>query len=163
MRSKAEKEAKKVHNVLSFLRTFSRKGVEFVFIRTNTTKSCEPKQYNAEGCTKIGDFIETESVSRRDKGGKASVIKFVNLKHLPKSSARKGRKHGIEFEKVYTFAAQRGAKTTKTPPRPLHFTLKSSKLCPYSVPISPSNPTPTASARADSCAAKWAPRVSASM
>ena len=121
MRSKAEKEAKKVHNVLSFLRTFSRKGVEFVFIRTNTTKSCEPKQYNAEGCTKIGDFIETESVSRRDKGGKASVIKFVNLKHLPKSSARKGRKHGIEFEKVYTFAAQRGAKTTKTPPRPLHF------------------------------------------
>ena len=43
MRSKAEKEAKKVHNVLSFLRTFSRKGVEFVFIRTNTTKSCEHK------------------------------------------------------------------------------------------------------------------------
>ena len=121
MRSKAEKEAKKVHNVLSFLRTFSRKGVEFVFIRTNTTKSCEPKQYNAEGCTKIGDFIEVESVSRRDKGGKASVIKFVKFKHLPKSSARKGRKHGSEFEKVYTFAAQRGAKTTKTPPRPLHF------------------------------------------
>ena len=41
MRSKAEKEAKKVHNVLSFLRTFSRKGVEFVFNRTNTTKSCD--------------------------------------------------------------------------------------------------------------------------
>lgn len=68
MRSKAEKEAKKVHNVLSFLRTFSRKGVEFVFIRTNTTKSCEPNQYNAGECTKIGDFIEEESISRRDKG-----------------------------------------------------------------------------------------------
>lgn len=120
MRSKAEKEAKKVHNVLSFLRTFSRKGVEFVFIRTNTTKSYEPKQHNKGRCTKIGDFIETESVSRRDKVGKASVRKFVNFKHLPKSSARKGRKHGSEFEKVYTFAAQRGAKTTKTPPRPLH-------------------------------------------
>ncbi len=121
MRSKAEKEAKKVHNVLSFLRTFSRKGVEFVFIRTNTTKSCEPNRYNAGECTKIGDFIEVESVSRRDKGGKLSVRKFVKFKHLPKSSARKERKHGSEFEKVYTFAAQRGAKTTKTPPRPLHF------------------------------------------
>ena len=44
MRSKAEKEAKKVHNVLSFLRTFSRKGVDFVFILAHTTKSCEPKQ-----------------------------------------------------------------------------------------------------------------------
>lgn len=121
MRSKAEKEAKKVHNVLSFLRTFSRKGVEFVFIRTNATKSCETNRYNAGKCTKIGDFIEVESVSRRDKGGKQSVIKFVKFKHLPKSSARKGRKHGSEFEKVYTFAAQRGAKTTKTPPRPLHF------------------------------------------
>lgn len=121
MRSKAEKEAKKVHNVLSFLRTFSRKGVEFMFIRTNTTKSCEPDQYNAGECAKIGDLIEEESVSRRDKGGKASVIKFVNLKHLPKSSARKERKHGSEFEKVYTFAVQRGAKTTKTPPHPLCF------------------------------------------
>lgn len=121
MRSKAEKEAKKVHNVLSFLRTFSRKGVEFVLIRTNTTKSCEPRQYNAGECPKIGDFIEAESVSRRDKVGKASVRKFVNFKHLPKSSARKERKHGSEFEKVYTFAAQRGAKTTKTPPRPLCF------------------------------------------
>ena len=120
MRSKAEKEAKKVHNVLSFLRTFSRKGVEFVFIRTNTTKSCEPDQYNAGECTKIGDFIETGSVARRDKNGKASVRKFVKIKDLPKSSARKGRTHGSEFEKVYTFAAQRGAKTTKTPPRPLH-------------------------------------------
>ena len=120
MRSKAEKEAKKVHNVLSFLRTFSRKGVEFVFIRTNTTKSCEPNRYNTGECTKIGDFIEVESVSRRDKGRKASVRKFVNLKYLPKSSARKGRKYGSEFEKVYTFAAQRGAKTTKTPPRLLH-------------------------------------------
>ena len=47
MRSKAEKEAKKVHNVLSFLRTFSRKGVDFVFIRTNTTESCEPNRHNA--------------------------------------------------------------------------------------------------------------------
>lgn len=121
MRSKAEKEEKKVHNVLSFLRTFSRKGVEFVFIRTNTTKSCEPQRHNKGRYTKIVDFIETESVSRRDKDGKASVRKFVKFKHLPKSSARKGRKHGIEFEKVYTFAAQRGAKTTKTPPRPLHF------------------------------------------
>lgn len=121
MRSKAEKEAKKVHNVLSFLRTFSRKGVEFVSICTNTTKSCEPKQHNKGICTKIGDFIEEQSVSRCDKGGKPSVRKFVNLKYLPKSSARKGRKHGSEFEKVYTFAAQRGAKTTKTPPRPLHF------------------------------------------
>ena len=121
MRSKAEKEAKKVHNVLSFLRTFSRKGVEFMFIRTNTTKSCEPHQYNAGECTKIGDFIEAESVSRRDKGEKSSVRKFVKLKYLPQSSARKGRKHGSEFEKVYTFAAQRGAKTTKTPPRPLHY------------------------------------------
>ncbi len=121
MRSKAEKEAKKVHNVLSFLRTFSRKGVEFVFIRTNTTKSCETNRYNAGKCSKIGDFIEVEGVSRRDKDGKASVRKFVKLKYLPKSSARKGRKHGSEFEKVYTFAAQRGAKTTKTPPRPLHF------------------------------------------
>ena len=62
MRSKAEKEEKKVHNVLSFLRIFSRKGVEFVFIRTNTTKSCEHDQYNAGECTKIGDFIEVESV-----------------------------------------------------------------------------------------------------
>ena len=121
MHSKAEKEAKKVHNVLSFLRTFSRKGVEFVFIRTNTTKSCEPNRYNAGGCTKIGDFIEEESVSQRDKGGESSVRKFVKFKHLPKSSARKGRKYGSEFEKVYTFAAQRGEKTTKTPPRPLHF------------------------------------------
>ena len=120
MRSKAEKEAKKVHNVLSFLRTFSRKGVEFVFIQTNTTKSCEPNRYKAGEHSKTGDFIEEESVSRRDKVGKASVRKFVNFKHLPKSSARKGRKHGSEFEKVYTFAAQRGAKTTKTPPRPLH-------------------------------------------
>ena len=74
MRSKAEKEAKKVHNVLSFLRTFSRKGVEFVFTCTNTTKSCEPNQYNAGECTKIGDFIEVESVSRRDKEiGRAHV------------------------------------------------------------------------------------------
>ena len=121
MRSKAEKEAKKVHNVLSFLRTFSRKGVDFVFIRTNTTKSCEPNQYNAGECTKIGDFIETESVSRRDKGEEPSVRKFVNLKYLPKSSARKERKYGSDFEKVYTFAAQRGAKTTKTPPHPLCF------------------------------------------
>jgi hypothetical protein len=121
MRSKAEKEAKKVHNVLSFLRTFSRKGVGFVFIRTNTTKSCEPDQYNAGEHTKIGDFIEVESVSQRDKGGESSVRKFVKFKHLPKSSARKGRKHGIEFEKVYTFAAQRGAKTTKTLPHPLHY------------------------------------------
>lgn len=121
MRSKAEKEAKKVHNVLSFLRTFSRKGVEFVSICTNTTESCEPKQHKAAECTKIGDFIEEQSVSRCDKGGKPSVRKFVNLKYLPKSSARKGRKHGSEFEKVYTFAAQRGAKTTKTPPHPLCF------------------------------------------
>lgn len=121
MRSKAEKEAKKVHNVLSFLRTFSRKGVEFVFNRTNTTKSCDHKQHKAEKYTKIGDFIEAEGVSRRNKGGKPSVIKFVKFKHLPKSSARKGRKHGIEFEKVYTFAAQRGAKTTKTLPHPLHY------------------------------------------
>lgn len=121
MRSKAEKEAKKAHNVLSFLRTFSRKGVEFVFIRTNTTKSCEPSRYKAGERTKIGDFIEAESVSRRDNREESSVRKFVNLKHLPKSSARKERKHGIEFEKVYTFAAQRGAKTTKTPPRPLHY------------------------------------------
>ena len=58
MRSKAEKEAKKVHNVLSFLRTFSRKGVEFVFIRTNTTKSCDIKRHKVGECTKIGDFIE---------------------------------------------------------------------------------------------------------
>ena len=72
-------------------------------------------------CTKIGDFIEAESVLRRDKGGKASARKFVTFKHLPKSSARKERKHSSEFEKVYTFAAQRGAKTTKTPPRPLHY------------------------------------------
>lgn len=121
MRSKAEKEEKKAHNVLSFLRTFSRKGVEFVFIRTNTTKSCEPNRYNAGEYTKIGDFIEEESVSRRDKGEESSARKFVRIKYLPKSSARKGRKHGSEFEKVYTFAAQRGAKTTKTPPRPLHF------------------------------------------
>ena len=121
MRSKAEKEAKKVHNVLSFLRTFSRKGVELVSICTNTTKSCEPNRYKAGKCTKIGDFIEAESVSRRDKSGKASVRKFVKFKHLPKSSARKGRKHGSEFEKVHTFAAQRGAKTTKTLPHPLHY------------------------------------------
>lgn len=121
MRSKAEKEAKKVHNVLSFLRTFSRKGVEFVFIRANTTKSCEPNRYKAGKCTKIGDFIGVEGVSRRDYGEESSVRKFVNLKHLPKLSARKGRKYGSDFEKGYTFAAQRGAKTTKTPPRPLHF------------------------------------------
>lgn len=121
MRSKAEKEAKKVHNVLSFLRTFSRKGVEFVFIRTNTTKSYEPKQHNKGRYTKIGDFIEEQSVSRHDNREESSVRKFVKFKHLPKSSARKERKHGSEFEKVYTFAAQRGAKTTKTPPRPLCF------------------------------------------
>ena len=121
MRSKAEKEAKKVHNVLSFLRTFSRKGVEFVFICNNTTKSCELQQYNKGRHTKIGDFIEVESVSQRDKGGNPSVRKFVKFKYLTTPSARKERKHGIEFEKVYTFAAQRGAKTTKTPPRPLHF------------------------------------------
>lgn len=121
MRSKAEKEAKKVHNVLSFLRTFSRKGVKFVYICTNTTKSCEPNQYNAGKCTKIGDFIEEQSVSRCDNREEPSVRKFVKFKHLPKSSARKERKYGSEFEKVYTFAAQRGAKTTKTPPRPLHF------------------------------------------
>lgn len=89
MRSKAEKEAKKVHNVLSFLRTFSRKGVEFVFTRTNTTKSCELQQRNKGRYTKIGDFIEGESVSRRDKGGEVSVRKFVKFKHLPQSSARK--------------------------------------------------------------------------
>lgn len=77
MRSKAEKEAKKVHNVLSFLRTFSRKGVEFMFTLTNTTKSCEPNRYNAGGCTKIGDFIEAESVSQRDKGGKSSERKSI--------------------------------------------------------------------------------------
>ena len=121
MRSKAEKEAKKVHNVLSFLRIFSRKGVEFVFIRTNTMKSCERQQHNKGRYTKIGDFIEEQSVSRHDNREESSVRKFVNIKYLPKSSARKGRKHGSEFEKVYTFAAQRGAKTTKTPPRPLHF------------------------------------------
>lgn len=77
MRSKAEKEAKKVHNVLSFLRTFSRKGVEFVFIRTNTTKSCEPNQYKVGKCTKIGDFIEAESISRCEKGGKSSERKSI--------------------------------------------------------------------------------------
>lgn len=121
MRSKAEKEAKKVHNVLSFPRTFSRKGVEFVSICTNTTESCEPKQYKAAECTKIGDFIEEESVSRRDKGEESSVRKFVNLKYLTTPSAIKGRKHGSEFEKVHTFAAQRGEKTTKTPPHTLCF------------------------------------------
>lgn len=89
MRSKTEKEAKKVHNVLSFLRTFSRKGVEFVFIRNNTTKSCDTKRHKVGECTKIGDFIEEESVSRRDNGEEPSVRKFVNLKYLPKSSARK--------------------------------------------------------------------------
>lgn len=77
MRSKAEKEAKKVHNVLSFLRTFSRKYVEFVFIRTNTTKSCETQQHNKVRCTKIGDFIEAESVSRREKRGKVSERKSI--------------------------------------------------------------------------------------
>ena len=121
MRSEAEKEAKKVHNVLSFLRTFSRKGVEFMLIRANTTKSCESKQDKKGGCSKMGDFIEVESVARRDQGGKASVRKFVEFKDLTTSSARKERKGGREFEKVYTFAAQRGAKTTKTPPRPLCF------------------------------------------
>ena len=77
MRSKAEKEAKKVHNVLSFLRTFSRKGVEFVFNRTNTTKSCDHKQHKAEKYTKIGDFIEAESISRCEKGGKSSERKSI--------------------------------------------------------------------------------------
>ena len=77
MRSKAEKEAKKVHNVLSFLRTFSRKGVEFVFIRTNTTKSCELQQRNKGRYTKIGDFIEAESVSGRDREEKASERKSI--------------------------------------------------------------------------------------
>lgn len=121
MRSKAEKEAKKAHNVLSFLRTFSRKGVEFVFIQTNTTKSCDTKRHKVGECTKIGDFIEAESVLRRDRRGKASVRKFVEFKDLTTPSARKERKGGREFEKVYTFAAQRGAKSTKTPPRPLYF------------------------------------------
>ena len=119
MRSKAEKEEKKAHNVLSFLRTFSRKGVEFVFNRTNTTKSCEPNEHKAGKCTKIGDFIEAESVLRRENREEPSVRKFVKIKYLPKSSARKRRKHGSDFEKVYTFAAQRGAKNTKTPPHPL--------------------------------------------
>ena len=77
MRSKAEKEAKKVHNVLSFLRTFSRKGVEFVFIRTNTTKSCELQQRKKGRSTKIGDFIEAESVSGRDREEKASERKSI--------------------------------------------------------------------------------------
>lgn len=121
MRSKGEKEAKKVHNVLSFLRTFSRKGVEFVFIRANTTESCEPKQDKKGGYTKIGDFIEVESLARREQGGESSVRKFVKFKDLTTPSARKARKGGREFEKVYTFAAQRGAKSTKTPPRPLYF------------------------------------------
>ena len=121
MRSKAEKEAKKVHNVLSFLRTFSRKGVEFMFIRANTTESCEPKQDKKGGYTKIGDFIEVESLARREQGGVSSVRKFVKFKDLTTPSARKERKGGREFEKVYTFAAQRGAKSTKTPPRPLYF------------------------------------------
>lgn len=121
MRSKAEKEAEKVHNVLSFLRTFSRKGVEFVLIRANTTESCEQKQDKEGRCTKISDFIEPYSVSRREKGGKASEIKQLLTKHLATYNARKERKNSREFEKVYTFAAQRGAKTTKTPPRPLHF------------------------------------------
>lgn len=77
MHSKAEKEAKKVHNVLSFLRTFSRKGVEFIFIRANTTESCELQQRKKDGCTKIGDFIEEESVSRCEKGGKVSERKYI--------------------------------------------------------------------------------------
>ena len=121
MRSKAEKEAKKVHNVLSFLRIFSRKGVEFVSIRANTTESCEPKQDKEGRFSKIGHFIEVKSLARREQGGKANVKKFVKFKDLTAPSARKERKGGREFEKVYTFAAQRGAKTTKTPPRPLLF------------------------------------------
>lgn len=77
MRSKAEKEAKKVHNVLSFLRTFSRKVVVFMLIRANTTKSCEPKQHKKGRSTKIGDFIESESVSRREERGKVSERKSI--------------------------------------------------------------------------------------
>lgn len=77
MRSKGEKEAKKVHNVLSFLRTFSRKGVEFVIIRANTTESCELQQHKKGGITKIGDFIEAESVLRCEKGGKVSERKSI--------------------------------------------------------------------------------------
>ncbi len=89
MRSGAEKEAKKVHNVLSFLRTFSRKGVEFVLIRTNTTESCEPKQHNKGECAKTGDLIEPESISPCDDKGKESGRKHFKYKDLPISSARK--------------------------------------------------------------------------
>ena len=106
MRSGAEKEAKKVHNVLSFLRTFSRKGVEFMFIRTNTTESCEPKQHNKVECAKIGDLIEPKSVSPYDDKGEWSGRNHFISKDLATSSARKQKKHGREFEKVYTFAAQ---------------------------------------------------------
>lgn len=77
MRSKGEKEPKKVHNILSFLRIFSRKGVEFVFIRENTTESCELQQHKKGRSTKIGDFIEEESVSRCEKGGKVSERKYI--------------------------------------------------------------------------------------
>ena len=91
MRSKAEKEAKKVHNILSFLRIFSRKGVVFVLIRANITESCDTKQRKAEEYTKIGDFIESESVSRCEKGGE-SERKKVHLIQRLSYTKRKKRK-----------------------------------------------------------------------
>ena len=70
---------------------------------------------------KMGDSIVHTGISPRDKGGPPSERKSMKFKHLDKTSARKEEKSGLEFEKLHTFAAQRDAKHTKTPPHPLHF------------------------------------------
>ena len=57
---------------------------------------------------------------RVTKEGHRAKEKSMKLKHLNKTSARKEEKSSLEFEKLHTFAAQRDAKHTKTPPRPLH-------------------------------------------
>ena len=67
MRSKAEKEEKKAHNVLSFLRTFSRKGVEFICKHAITAKSCETHQYREGFRTKMGDLIAHTGIFRVTK------------------------------------------------------------------------------------------------
>ena len=111
----------KAHNLLSFLRTFSRKGVEFVCKHAITAKSYETQQHREGFRTKMGDLIAHTGISPRDKGGSLSERKSMMFKDLDKTSARKEEKSGLEFEKLHTFAAQREAKHTKTPPLPWNF------------------------------------------
>jgi hypothetical protein len=69
----------------------------------------------------MGDLIAHTGISPRDKEGSLSERKSMMFKDLDKTSARKEEKSGLEFEKLHTFAAQRDAKHTKTPPRPWYF------------------------------------------